>query len=69
MPEPTDKRPLKVFICHAHADRDAVKALNTRLTNDGVDIMPEGYAWLDKEKLIPGQDWNFANCLQLIKRD
>jgi formylglycine-generating enzyme required for sulfatase activity len=45
------KRPLKVFLCHAHADRDAVKALYTRLTNDGVD------AWLDKEKLLPGQDW------------
>ncbi|MBI3165705.1 MAG: toll/interleukin-1 receptor domain-containing protein [Chloroflexi bacterium] len=46
-----DKRPLKVFLCHAHADRDAVRALYTRLTNDGVD------AWLDKEKLLPGQDW------------
>ena len=46
-----DKRPLKVFLCHAHADRDAVKALYTRLTKDGVD------AWLDKEKLLPGQDW------------
>ncbi len=31
------KRPLKVFLCHAHADRDAVKALYTRLTQDGVD--------------------------------
>ena len=28
---------LKVFLCHAHADRDAVRALYTRLTNDGVD--------------------------------
>jgi hypothetical protein len=46
-----DKRPLKVFLCHAHADRDAVKALYARLTKDGVD------AWLDKEKLLPGQDW------------
>ena len=46
MPEP--KRPLKVFLCHAHADRDAVRTLpaGTRLTKDGVD------AWLDKEKLI-----------------
>lgn len=49
MPEP--KRPLKVFLCHAHADRDAVRALYTRLTDDGVD------AWLDKAKLLPGQDW------------
>jgi len=49
MTEP--KRPLKVFLCHAHADRDPVRALYTRLTNNGVD------AWLDKEKLLPGQDW------------
>ena len=26
------KRPLKVFLCHAHADRDAVRTLYTRLT-------------------------------------
>jgi len=49
----TDKRPLKVFLCHAHADRDPVRALYTRLTKDGVD------AWLDKEKLIPGHDWEY----------
>jgi len=32
MPEP--KRPLKVFLCHAHADRDPVRGLpeGTRLT-------------------------------------
>jgi len=44
MTEP--KRPLKVFLCHAHADRDPVRTLYARLTKDGVD------AWLDKEKLI-----------------
>jgi len=58
MPEP--KRPLKVFLCHAHADRDAVRALYNRLVTlalagsdreDGVD------AWFDKGKLLPGQDW------------
>ncbi len=50
MPE-EPKRPLKVFLCHAHADRDPVRGLYARLTKDGVD------AWLDKEKLLPGQDW------------
>jgi len=45
-----DKRPLKVFLCYAHADRDAVRGLYARLTKDSVD------AWLDKEKLLPGQD-------------
>ena len=41
-------RPLKVFLCHAHADRDPVRALpaGTRLTKDGVDR----FAWFDKEK-------------------
>jgi len=60
------KRPLRVFLCHAHADRDAVKALYIRLTKDGVDawldkenrLTKDGVdAWLDKEKLLPGQDW------------
>ncbi len=49
MPEP--KRPLKVFLCHAHSDKNKVHDLYMRLTKDGVD------AWLDKEKLLPGQDW------------
>ena len=29
---PADKRPLKVFLCRAHADRDPVRGLYTRLT-------------------------------------
>ena len=42
MPSVDNKRPLKVFLCHAHADRDPVRGLpaGTRLTKDGVD------AWL-----------------------
>ena len=50
----TDKRSLKVFLCHAHiiplwdADRDPVRGLYARLTKDGVD------AWLDKAKLLNG---------------
>ncbi|MBU4226517.1 MAG: toll/interleukin-1 receptor domain-containing protein [Chloroflexi bacterium] len=58
-------RPLKVFLCHAHADtlrgtgRDAVplraymRALYSRLKKDGVD------AWLDKESLLPSADWAY----------
>ena len=39
---PSVDHPLKVFLCHAHADRDSVRALpeGARLTKDGVD------AWL-----------------------
>jgi formylglycine-generating enzyme required for sulfatase activity len=49
MPEP--KRPLKVFLSYAHADRDRVRTLYARLKREGVDV------WLDKEKLLPGADW------------
>jgi TIR domain-containing protein len=52
MPEEA-KRPLKVFLCHASTDKTAVRELYQRLTKDGVD------AWLDKEKLLPGQDWEY----------
>jgi hypothetical protein len=45
------KRPLKVFLSYAHADREAVRTLYARLKREGVDV------WLDKEKLLPGQDW------------
>jgi hypothetical protein len=48
---PESRRHLKVFLCHAHADRDPVRVLYSRLKREGVDV------WLDKEKLLPGQDW------------
>ena len=44
-------RPLKVFLCHASGDKPAVRDLYKRLIVEGVD------AWLDQEKLLPGQDW------------
>lgn len=44
-------RQLKVFLCHASSDKAKVQELYSRLINDGID------AWLDKEKLIPGQNW------------
>jgi outer membrane protein assembly factor BamD (BamD/ComL family) len=45
------KRPLKVFLCHASGDKGPVRDLYRRLVAEGVD------AWLDREKLMPGQDW------------
>jgi hypothetical protein len=45
------KRPLKVFLSYAHADCEAVRGLYARLKREGVDV------WLDKEKLLPGADW------------
>ena len=52
---PESKRPLKVFLCHAHADRDPVRGLYARLTKDSVD------AWFDKSKFFPGQDWDWKS--------
>lgn len=46
-----EKRALKVFLCHASGDKPQVWVLYKRLVVEGVD------AWLDKEKLLPGQDW------------
>jgi hypothetical protein len=46
-----NKRPLHVFLCHASSDKPTVQKLYKRLVDDGVD------AWLDREKLIGGQDW------------
>lgn len=45
------KRPLGVFLCHAHHDRQIVHKLYERLVRDGVHV------WLDVERLQPGQDW------------
>jgi len=49
---PKSKRTLKVFLSHAHADADVVRVLYKRLLADGVDV------WLDKDRLLPGQDWD-----------
>jgi hypothetical protein len=45
------KPSLHVFLCHAHGDKQAVRNLYNQLCNSGVD------AWLDEEKLLPGQKW------------
>lgn len=45
--------PLRVFLCHASADKPAVHDLYQRLNSEGF-IQP----WLDEEELLPGQDWD-----------
>ena len=46
-------RPLRVFLCHAREDKLIVRELYQKLSAEGwVD------AWLDEEKLYPGQDWH-----------
>lgn len=48
---PEEKRPLKVFLCHASVDKPKVRELYRYLKRRG--IQP----WLDAENLIPGQAW------------
>lgn len=48
MPE---NRSLSVFLCHASPDKPTVRALYKRLIANGID------AWLDEERLLPGQNW------------
>jgi hypothetical protein len=45
-------RHLQVFLCHSLGDKHDVKQLFQRLKAYNID------PWLDKEKLLPGQDWN-----------
>ena len=40
-----------IFLIHAHSDRETVHKLYQRLRRDGLN------AWLDAERLKPGQDW------------
>ena len=48
----SERKLLKVFLCHASEDKPTVRDLYKRLDAEGwID------AWLDKEKLLPGQDW------------
>ena len=49
MNKPTKQ--VRVFLIHAHDDRDAVHKLHQRLRRDSID------AWLDAANLQPGQDW------------
>jgi hypothetical protein len=57
------KRPLKVFLCHAHSDKDAVRELYQRLKKDGID------AWLDREKLLAGSDWELEIRKAVLESD
>ena len=47
------RRPINVFLIHTHRDKEAVHALYARIAKDGAK------AWLDTEKLLPGQDWKY----------
>lgn len=44
-------RQLRVFLCHASQDKPAVRKMYAYLKQHGVQ------PWLDREDLLPGQDW------------
>lgn len=47
-------RPLRVFLCHSSNDKPTVRELYQKLNAEGwID------AWLDEEKILPGQDWDY----------
>ena len=51
---PESARKLKVFLCHASQDKPIVRDLYRRLAAE-----PWIDPWLDEEKLLPGQDWEY----------
>jgi len=50
-----------VFLCYSHRDQDAIHSLCARLKKDGVDV------WLDREKLLPGQNWEHEIRAAIIR--
>jgi len=44
---------IQIFLLYARQDEKAVRRLYHRLIREGADV------WLDKEKLLPGQDWAY----------
>lgn len=49
----SNPRLLKIFLCHSSGDKPQVEKLYAHLLQHGSD------PWLDAEKLLPGQDWNY----------
>lgn len=49
----TSSRALRLFICHSKNDKPIVRELCQSLRKYNVD------PWLDEDKLLPGQDWQF----------
>ena len=54
---------VNIFLIHAHSDKEAVHKLYRRILKDGIN------AWLDAEKLQPGQDWQHEIRKAILKSD
>lgn len=57
------KRQLRVFLIYAHSNQGVVHKLYTRLVKDGMEV------WVDKEKLQPGQNWEYEIHKAILKSD
>ena len=44
---------LQVFLLYARGDQEAVRRLYRRMIKEGANV------WLDREKILPGQDWQY----------
>lgn len=44
---------LQIFLLYARGDQEGVYRLYQRLLRDGASV------WLDREKILPGQDWQY----------
>ena len=42
---------IQIFLLHARSDEEEIRRLYRRLLKEGANV------WLDREKLLPGQDW------------
>lgn len=63
MPD-TSSRSLSVFLCHSAGDKPTVRELYQKLNSEGwIDV------WLDEEKLLAGQDWEYEIEKALDKTD
>lgn len=56
-------RQTKVFLIHAHSDKEAVHKLYAHMVKEGIN------AWLDVEQLQPGQDWQHEIRRAILKSD
>jgi hypothetical protein len=56
--------PLKVFLCYSSDDETKVTELYYQLSNEN-----NISAWMDKKKLLPGQDWDFQIQKEIRESD
>lgn len=54
---------LQIFLLYSHSDQKAVHRLYRRLVKTGASV------WLDKESLLPGQDWMYEIHQAIQKSD